>query len=180
MLLGFIALLFVRTKDYRMILNNVIENKDYIYMNGVLEGNLKRIQSILNLPRKSAVNFLTAFSGGYIYRCLQSFRVSIIKAIPEEKWATTDNPVLAMGIADKQKRIDFMGVDTKMMCPLSPDYLAYIDHRDSSLQVYEGFENLEENQVNEIDKKTFKKIWHRLTDLSRITEYLIAPTERKH
>ena len=142
MLLGFISLLFVRTKDYRMILNFVIENKDYPYLNGILEGNQKRIETVLNLPRKSAINFLTAFSGGYVYKCLQNFKVSIIKTISEEKWATTDNPVLVAGKADEEKRIDFMGIDTKMMCPLSPDFLAYIDHKDSSVQIYQGFENL--------------------------------------
>jgi len=86
---------------------------------------------------------------------------------------------LAAGKADEEKRIDFMGIDTKLMCPLSPDFLAYIDHKDSSVQIYQGFENLKEKQVNEIDKDTFEKIWHHLTDMRRITEYLIAPTERK-
>jgi hypothetical protein len=179
MLLGFISLLFVRTRDYRMILNHVIENKDYPYLNGILEGNQKRIETVLNLPRKSAVNFLTAFSGIYVYKCLQNFRVSIIKTIPEEKWATTDNPVFTLGKADKNKRIDFMGIDTKMLCPLSPDFLAYVDHKDSSTQIYRSLEEIKENKVNEIDKETFMKIWHQLTDMSRITKYLIIPTERK-
>lgn len=179
MLLGFISLLFVRTKDYRMILNHVIERKDYPYLNGILEGNQKRIEILLNLPRKSAVNFLIAFSGAYIYKSLQNFKVSIIKSIPEEKWATTDNPVLVASKAYEQKRIYFMGIDTKVMCPLSPNYLAYIDHKNSSVQIYRDFENLKENQLNEIEKDTFEKIWYHLTDISRITEYLILPTERK-
>ena len=73
-----------------------------------------------------------------------------------------------------------MGIDTKVMCPLSPDYLAYIDHKDSTVQIYRDFENLKVNQLNEIEKDTFEKIWHHLTDMSRITEYLIAPTERNN
>ncbi|HEY5593518.1 MAG TPA: DUF4238 domain-containing protein [Paludibacter sp.] len=180
MLLGFISLLFVRTKDYRKILNAVIENKDYIYLNGILDGNKRRIETILTLPIESAINFLIAFSGGYIFKCLLNFKVSIIKTISTEKWSTTDNPVLAIVKTDDQNRFDFMGVNTKMMCPLSPDYLAYIDHKDSNIQLFPNFEKLVENRVNKIDNDTFEKIWYKLTDISRITKYLIAPTERKY
>ena len=179
MLLAFISLLFVRTKDYRLILNGVIEKKDYLYLNGILEGNKKRIETVLNLERKSAGNFLIAFSGGYVFKCLQEFKISIIKSVPGEKWATTDNPVLVKVKADKQKRIDFMGIDTKIMCPLSPDFLAYINHKDSLDAMYEGFDNLKENQLNEIAKDTFEKIWYELTHKSRVTEYLIFPAEGK-
>jgi hypothetical protein len=72
-----------------------------------------------------------------------------------------------------------MGIDSKILCPLSPDFLIYIDHIDSSSQLYNGFESLNENQVNEIEKESFDDIWKRLTNINRISEYLILPTERK-
>lgn len=177
-LLGFISLLYARTKDFRAILNQIICKKDYTFISGILEGNEKRCETILNIPIKSAVNLLTAFSGGFIFKCLQNFRISLIEATPNEKWATTDNPVLMICKVDDQKKIDYMGLDTKIFCPLTPDILAYIDHKDSSIQLYDQFDKLEENKINKVSNKTFNDIWNKLTDLSRITEFLILPTER--
>ena len=179
MLLGFISLLYVRTKDYRIILNRVIENKDLTYMLGIFEGDKKRIDNLLRLPREAAINFLIAFSGIYLYKCLQNFNVKIIKAISEEKWATTDNPVSVTCKLNEKQELDFMGIDTKIICPLSPDYLAYIDHTGSEINLFEGCENLIENKVNEIPKQTFEKIWHALINKNRATEYLVIPTLRK-
>jgi hypothetical protein len=178
-LVGFVSLLFVRTMDYRRILDLAIKRKDLTYLNGVFNNNSKRVKYILNLPIETAINFLIAFSGGYISNCLQNFKLSIIKSIPEEKWATTDNPVLVKCKAFDRVKLDFMGIDTKLICPLTPDYLAYIDHKDSNIRIYEGLDELEENKINEVSRSTFEKIWYDLTDKSRITKYLIVPTERK-
>ena len=179
MLLGFISLLYVRTKDYRTILDNVIENNDLTYMLGIFAGDRRRVDKLLRLPRKAALNFLIAFSGIYVYKCLQNFSVKIIKTISEEKWATTDNPVSVTCKLTEKQQIDFMGIDTKIICPLTPDYLAYIDHKESEINIYEGCENLVENKVNEIPEGTFKKIWKDLINKNRATEYLIVPTMNK-
>jgi uncharacterized protein DUF4238 len=179
MLVGFVSLLFVRTFDYRMILHQVIDQKDYAYLKAIFKGNTKRIENVLNMPKESAINFLIAFSGGYIYDCLQNFKVSIIKAIPDEKWATTDNPVLIKCKSNEKMQLDFMGIDTKVVCPLTPEYLAYIDHEDSKISIYENMDKLDKNKVNEVSKNTFEKIWHDVTDRSRITKYLIIPSGNK-
>ncbi len=176
---AFISLLYVRTKDFRLILNHIIDNKDYSYVEGILNGSEERLKILLELPKNLSINFLIAFSGGYIYKCLQHFKVTIIETIPNEKWATTDNPVLISCKADKNKRLDFMGVDTKIFCPLSPDYLVYIDNKDSKYYAYNDFIGLEENKVNKICKATFEDIFNNLTARSRITKYLIIPTDRK-
>lgn len=180
MLLAFISFLFVRTKDYRFLLNQIIEKKDVTYMLGVLEGNRARVDKLLSLPRKAAINFLIAFSGVYIYNCLQNFNLKIVKTIPEEKWATTDNPVLVNCILNEKQQVDFMGIDTKFICPLSADYLVYIDHRDSDTVLFKGCENLVENKVNEISKSIFENIWHALINKTRVTEYIIVPTIKKN
>jgi hypothetical protein len=176
-LIAFISLLYVRTKDFRLILNHVIDNNDFTYINGILSNNRKRLNAIVELPKNSAINFLTAFSGGYVYNCLQHFRVAIIETIPDKKWATSDNPVMISFKADENKRIDFMGIDTKIFCPLSPDYLAYIDHKDSKYNVYNELLCLEENRTNKISKETFESIMNNITSKSRITKYLIIPNE---
>lgn len=175
-LVGFISLLFVRTNDYRLILEAVLDKKDYLYLEAIFDGNKERIKKLFSLPKKSAINFLIAFSGGYIYKCLKNFKISIIKSTAEEKWATTDNPVLVICKNYKDKQLDFMGIDTKVICPISPDYLAYIDHEKSHEKIYEGTNELIENRINIVDKITFEKIWYDLTDISRITKYLIVPT----
>jgi len=76
-------------------------------------------------------------------------------------------------------KLDFMGIDTKVICPITPDYLVYIDHKDSNNRLYDGLDKLVENEINVISKETFEKIWYDIFDRSRITKYLIAPTERK-
>lgn len=175
MLLGFISLLFTRSPDYRLILRSVIQDKDMVYLKGIMDGDERRISIILNLPIESGINYLIAFSAGFIFKIIQNFRVSIIKNIPGEKWATTDNPVTVICKADNQKRLDFMGVDTKILFPMSPEYLAYLDHKDSSINLITGLEHLKENQINEIGSDAFTNIWLRVTDKSRITKYLILP-----
>lgn len=178
MLFGFIAHLAVRTKKYTNMLEQILEDRDYSYLLGVLEGNHRRVDHLYAVQRKSALNLLTGLSGGYIYlRLQQDFRISIVATISDEKWATTDNPVLIKCGVNQHGIIDFMGIDTKLICPLSKDYLAYIDHPKSNINFYEGFDQLAENKVNSISTSAFEKVWMDVTDGSRITEYLILPTK---
>lgn len=174
-LIGFISLLLVRTIDYRKFLDLVIKRKDLTYLNGILENNKNRVEYILSLPKETAINYLTAFSGGYIYNCLKGFKLHIIKAIPEEKWVTTDNPVLVKCNSFEGIKVDFMGIDTKVICPITSEYLGYIDHKDSNIELYDGLDKLVENEINEVSRDIFEKIWCDITDKSRITKYLIVP-----
>lgn len=176
-LLGFISLLYTRSPDHRYILRSVIQNKDMVYLKGIMDGDQTRINYLFQLPIESGINFLIAFSAGFIFRALLNFRVSLIKNIPGETWATTDNPVTIICKADETKRLDFMGIDTKIIFPMSPEYLAYIDHRESKIDIYKGIDNLKENHVVEISQETFTTIWMQVTDLSKITKYMIFSNE---
>lgn len=177
-LLAFIALLYVRAKDFRQILGKALSDRDNTFLLGIMSDNIERVNLLYNIPKKSAINILSVFSGGYVYNALRNSRVFFINTISSEKWATTDNPVMVKFKIGVKRNVDFFGVDTKLLCPLSQDYLAYIDYKESKMRVYPEFDSLMENKVSNISENTFEIIWKELTDKIRITEFLILPTEK--
>lgn len=177
-LLAFIALLYVRAKDFRQILGKALSDRDNTFLLGIMSDNIERVNLLYNIPKKSAINILSVFSGGYVYNALRNSRVFFINTISSEKWATTDNPVMVKFKIGVKRNVDFFGVDTKLLCPLSKDYLAYIDYKESKMRVYPEFDSLMENKVSNISENTFEIIWKELTDKIRITEFLILPTEK--
>jgi hypothetical protein len=177
-LIAFIALLYVRAKDFRQILGKALNDRDNTLLLGIMNGNTERVNSLYNIPKKSAINLLTAFSGGYVYNALRNSRVFFINAISGEKWATTDNPVMVKFKISVNRNVDFFGIDTKLLCPLSQDYLAYVDYEDSKMSIYPEFDSLKENKVNNISENIFEIIWKELTEKNRIAEFLILPTEK--
>lgn len=172
MLLEFIAFLFVRTNDFRLIINSAIENNDEVFLNIITEGNTKNKNNILALSRDSAINVITVYSGYFIYTRLKHFKLYIIKALDTEKWPTTDNPVLIISKMNEKKHIDFMGIDTKVLFPISPSFLAFAEHPTSNISSYINSTTLIENQINTINYDTFTNLLNLLTHESRITKYM--------
>ncbi len=172
-LLGFVSLMFSRTHDFKAILTNMIQNKNLDFINHLLENKMDRLKYIRSLPVESAVNFLIAFSGGYLYNALTYFNVTLIKSKPDERWATTDNPV-SIKCHVENSRIEFMDENTKLYFPISPDYLACFYHPATNIKD-SGFELLNTNSVNEITPENFNKTWLAITHRDRITKYMIIP-----
>lgn len=176
-LITFISFLFIRTSDFREIAEHIIRSKNRDYISAVIGDNQKRISNILSLPIKEAITYLIAFSGFYISRVLSHFKIVLIETIDIEKWATTDNPVLIQ-CKTTGKVIDFLGIDTEILCPISKDYLVFIFHPDSNFS-QNKLRKLIPNQVNKISKKLYENIWYQLVDKSRVTKYIIVPSMKK-
>ena len=174
-LLGFISFLFIRTYDFRQIASDLLQAKNRNSISAIMEGDQKRLENLLNLPVSQAVNFLIGFTGFYIARILSSnFELVLIETIAEEKWGTTDNPVL-MHCRSNGKQIDFLGMDTEILCPLSKDYLAFIFHPESTFST-NTLRKLEINKVNNIERAVYESIWLQLVDIKRATKFIIVPS----
>ncbi len=172
----FISFLFIRTSDFRKIARNVIESRNTTFLLAVFQGNTKRMNNLFKFPLDEAINYLIAFSGFYISKALAPFEVVLIETIENEKWVTTDNPVYVKCKATGNK-IDFFGVDTEIVCPLSMDYLAFFFNPRSSFLNSE-LRDLKTNIVNKISVSLYEKIWKSLVNRDREIRYLILPSLR--
>jgi hypothetical protein len=176
-LITFISFLFVRTYDFRGIADHLLKSRNRDYLEAIIEDNKDRINTLLSLPVEKAINFLIGFSGFYISKVLSQFEITIIETIETEKWATTDNPVLVQCKATGNI-IDFLGIDTELLCPISQDYLVFIFHPNSTFSQNE-LRKLHTNEVNKISIGLYESIWYKLVDKSRVTKYIIVPSMNK-
>jgi len=176
-LITFISFLFIRTHDFREIAEHLLKTKNQDYLEAVIGDNKNRINTLLSLPVEKAINFLIGFSGFYISKVLFHFEIIIIETIETEKWATTDNPVL-LQCKTTDNIIDFLGIDTEILCPISQDYLVFIFHPDSNFS-HNELRKLNINEVNKTSIELYEKIWHKLVDKSRVTKYIIVPSMKK-
>jgi len=176
-LLTFISFLFIRTYDFRQIAEDILRSRDEGYISAIIGEHKKRIDTLLSLSIDNAINFLIGFSVYYIAKILSLFEIVIIETIESEKWATTDNPVHIQCKATG-RIIDFLGIDTEILCPISQNYLVFIFHPKSDFS-QNILRNLNRNEVNKISIELYERIWYKLVDQSSVTKYIIVPSMKK-
>lgn len=143
---------------------------------------LRELKKILLLvPSEHRLNLAIGNVMNYLVRVLRSFSFSILEAIPDIGWFTTDNPVLI----DPQEAANIkpteylyiIPVESEIYLPLSPEYCLFGFHKKSNKQA-NPLRKVPLNKICKVDEETHDRICKMILGNGR--EYFIFNQEMKN
>lgn len=135
----------------------------------------------LLVPSEHRLNLVIGNVMNYLVRVLRCFSFSILEAIPDRGWFTTDNPVLidpqeAANI-ESTEYLYIIPVESEIYLPLSPEYCLFGFHKKSNKQE-NPLRKVPLNKICKIDEETHDRICKMI--LGNGSQYFIFNQEIKN